>query len=296
MLASEVDAPFSRPGWVFEEKYDGYRVIAYKEGARATLVSRSGGDCGERFPDLLASVSRLPVRTAAIDGEAVALDDDLVSNFERLQKGSAPVLFAVFDCLWLDGRDLRDEPLSVRRAVLEDLVEGSDRLFPARRLAADGIEAHREARGRGFEGVMGKDESSPYREGRSRSWLKVKIKQGEELVVAGFTPGRGARSHFGALLLGAWDDRGLRYVGKVGTGFDERTLAALAARLRPLVVDRPPFVDPPREPGATWVEPRLVAQVAFVEWTFDGRLRQPVFLGLRDDKAPRECRLPERFR
>lgn len=296
MLATEVATPFSRPGWVFEEKYDGYRVIAYKEGPRVTLVSRNGGDCGERFADLVASFARLPARTAVLDGEAVALDEHLVSSFERLQKGSAPVLFAAFDCLWIDGRDLRDEPLGKRRSALEELVEGSDRAFPARRLGIDGIEAHREARARGLEGVVGKDDASTYREGRSHAWLKVKIKQGEELVVAGFTPGRGARSHFGALLLGAWDDRGLRYVGKVGTGFDERTLAALAARLRPLVVGTPTLVDPPREPGTTWVEPRLVAQVAFAEWTSDGRLRQPVFLGLRDDKESRDCRLPERFR
>ena len=296
MLATEVSAPIARPGWVFEEKYDGYRVVAYKEGPRATLVSRNGRDCGERFPELAASVARLPARSAAIDGEAVALDEDLVSSFERLQKGSAPVLFAAFDCLWLDGRDLRDEPLRVRREALERLVEGSDRVFAARRLAGDGIEAHLEARARGIEGLVGKDDGSAYRPGRSRSWLKVKIKQGEELVVAGFTPGRGGRSHFGALLLGAYDARGLRYVGKVGTGFDGATLSALAARLRSLAVDRAPFLDPPDEPGTTWVEPRLVAQVRFAEWTSDGRLRQPAFLGLRDDKDPRDCRLPERFR
>ncbi|MFM7142030.1 MAG: non-homologous end-joining DNA ligase [Alphaproteobacteria bacterium] len=296
MLATEVDAPFTRAGWVFEEKYDGYRVIAYKEGARATLTSRNGRDCGDRFPEILASVARLPARTAAIDGEAVVLDEHLVSRFESLQKKSAPVLFAAFDCLWLDGRDLREEPLRDRRAALEKLVEGSDRVFPARRLPDDGVEAHRNALARGIEGLVGKDEASAYRSGRSRSWLKVKIKQGEEFVVGGFTPGRGGRTHFGSLLLGAFDARGLRYVGRVGTGFDERTLAAIASLLRPLVVDRPAFVDPPREPGATWVEPRFVAQVAFAEWTSEGRLRQPAFLGLRDDKDPRDCLLPERLR
>ena len=296
MLATEVDAAFSRPGWVFEEKYDGYRVIAWKEGGRTALVSRNGLDCGDRFPEVAASVARLPARTAAIDGEAVVLDESLVSSFEGLQKRSGPVLFAAFDCLWLDGRDLREEPLRVRREVLERLVEGSDRIFPARRLAGDGIEAHREAHARGLEGLVAKDEQAPYRSGRSRSWVKVKIKQGEEFVVAGFTAGRGARTHFGSLLLGAFDEAGLRYVGRVGTGFDERTLAEVAARLRPLIVERSAFVDPPREPGTTWVEPRLVAQVAFAEWTSDGRLRQPAFLGLRDDKDPRECRRPRHAR
>ena len=296
MLATEVDAAFHRPGWVWEEKYDGYRVLAYKEGPYATLLSRNGRDCGARFADLVASVVRLPVRSLALDGEAVAFDEHLVSSFERLQKSSAPVLLAVFDCLWCDGRDLRDAPLRERRALLEEILEGSDRLFPARRLADGGFTAYRDAQSRGFEGVVAKDAEAPYRPGRSRAWLKIKIKQGAELVIAGFTPGRGGRAHFGALLLGAWAGERLHYVGKVGTGFDESTLADLAARFRPLLSPRSPLVDPPREPGVTWLEPRLVAQVAFAEWTSDGRLRQPAFLGLRDDMDARDCPLPERFR
>ena len=157
-----------------------------------------------------------------------------------------------------------------------------------------GLAAYRTARRRGFEGLVAKDDAAPYEEGRSRRWLKVKVHQEEELVIGGFTSPRGSRRHLGALLLGAYRGRRLVFVGKVGTGFTESTLGALAKALRPLMREAAPFADPPREKGAVWVSPRLVAQIAFQEWTADWKLRQPVFLGLRDDKKPLECVLPER--
>ncbi|HEY7575839.1 MAG TPA: non-homologous end-joining DNA ligase [Thermoanaerobaculia bacterium] len=293
MLATLVEEPFHRPGWVYEEKYDGYRILAYKEGDRVTLLSRNAKDRTESFADVARAVAGLPDRTLLLDGEAVAFDDRLVSRFQLLQQGEVPVVFAVFDCLYRNGKDLRDEPLRTRRREVEAAVGRADRLFASRRLGNNGLAAFALARKRGFEGMVGKDDASPYREGRSTHWLKVKAKQEEEFVIGGYTQPAGTRSHFGALLLGAHRNSDLVYVGSVGTGFSEKTLAALHRGFRSLVRKTSPFSEPPRVKGATWLAPKLVAQVAFQEWTDEARLRQPVFLGLRDDKAPEEVRLPK---
>jgi bifunctional non-homologous end joining protein LigD len=296
MLATLVPEPFHAPGWVYEEKYDGYRVLAYKEGSRVTLVSRNGLDRTDTFADVAAAVAALPDRTLLLDGEVVAFDRARVSRFQLLQRGSAAPTYACFDCLYRNGSDLRKRPLSERRAELEQaLARRSARLFVSRRLAANGRAAYRTAKRRGFEGLVAKAEASPYEERRSRYWLKVKVHQEEEFVIGGFTPPRGGRRHIGALLLGAYAGKDLRFVGKVGTGFSEKTLASLAKQLGQFRRSTPPFVDPPREPGATWLEPRAVAQIAFQEWTADGKLRQPVFLVLRDDKRASEVRLPKDF-
>lgn len=296
MLATLVPDPFDAPGWTYEEKYDGYRVLAYKEGERVTLYSRNGNDRTGTFASAAADVGRLRDRTLLLDGELVAFDRRKVSRFQLLQRGDVTQAYAVFDCLYRNGKDLRRLPLSGRRAELETVLgRESASLFASRRLAKDGIAAYRIARRRGFEGLVAKDLSSVYEEGRSRKWLKVKVHQEEEFVIGGFSPPRGGRRHLGALLLGAYAGRELRFVGKVGTGFSEKTLASLAKTLAPMAVDRSPFADPPREPGATWVAPRAVAQIAFQEWTADGKLRQPVYLGLRDDKKPREVKLPAEF-
>jgi bifunctional non-homologous end joining protein LigD len=292
MLATLVEAPFHRPGWVYEEKYDGYRILAYKEGSRVTLLSRNGKDRTESFSDVAEAIATLPDRALLLDGEAVAFDRRLVSRFQLLQQGEVPVVYAVFDCLYRKGRDLRREPLAVRRAALEEAIGETDRLFASRRLGANGLKAFAAARRLGFEGMVGKNAAAPYIEGRSTEWLKVKAKKEEEFVIGGYTPPAGTRTHFGALLMGAYDDGKLRYVGKVGTGYDQKTLSSLHRLFQPLVRKAPPFADPPREKGAVWLAPRLVAQVAFQEWTHDGRLRQPVYLGLRDDKAAQEVVLP----
>lgn len=295
MLATLVEEPFHRPGWVYEEKYDGYRILACKEGQRVTLLSRNGKDRTERFSHAAAAVAGLRDRTLLLDGEAVAFDSRLVSRFQLLQQGKVPVVFAVFDCLYRQGRDLREEPLQNRRAEIEDAIGGTERLFAARRLDANGFKAFALAKKQGFEGMVGKNNASIYRSGRSTEWLKVKSKQQEEFVVGGYTPPAGTRSHFGALLLGAYRGKALRYVGSVGTGFTRKALETLHRGFRRRVRPTPPFEDPPRVKGATWLEPRLVAQVAFQEWTEEGRLRQPVFLGLRDDKKSNEVFLPKRF-
>lgn len=295
MLATRVPEPFHRPGWVYEEKYDGFRIVAYKEGSRVTLLSRNHKDRTASFREIAEAVARLPARSLCLDGEVACFDAKLVSRFELMQQGGAPRLFAVFDCLWRDGVDLRREPLPVRRAALGEVIDGNDRLFPSRRLGTNGLAAYRRAVGAGYEGLIAKDARAPYVEGRSACWLKVKVREEEELVIAGYTAPEGSRWYFGALLLGAYRGPELVFVGRVGTGFDHRALKTLHDRFRKLVVAESPFADLKRLKGATWLRPRLVAQVAFHEWTSDAKLRAPVYLGLRDDKSPRECVLPARF-
>ena len=292
MLATLVRKPFHKPGWIYEEKYDGYRILAYKEGDRVTLLSRNGNDRTATYASVARAVQKLRARTLLLDGEVVAFDKQGISRFQLLQEGSAPTAYAVFDCLYNDGRDLRHDPLETRRPIAESAIGKADILMISHRLADNGREAFKTAKKKGYEGVVAKDLSSPYIEGRSSKWLKVKVHQEEEMVIAGFTKPEGSRPHFGALLLGAYENGNLRYVGKVGTGFNENTLAALYQKFKPLVQSKTPFVDPPREKGVTYLKPKLVAQISFQEWTADRKLRQPVFLGLRDDKRPEEVLLP----
>jgi bifunctional non-homologous end joining protein LigD len=197
-------------------------------------------------------------------------------------------VFAIFDCLERDGVSLVRRPLAERRRVLEGLVPaGRGVLMRSRRLPGGGLRAYRIARAKGWEGIIAKDDVSPYEPGRhSGAWLKVKCRKESEFVIGGYTAPAGRRRHLGALLVGLYDDGALRFVGKVGTGFSDRTLAELAGKLEPLCTGTPPFQHAPREGAATWVRPDLIAQVAFAEWTADGELRQPAYLGLRQDKAP----------
>jgi bifunctional non-homologous end joining protein LigD len=293
MLATLVAEPFHRPGWVYEEKYDGYRILAFKQGAAVSLRSRNALEKAAMFPSIAAAVQKLEPATAVLDGEVVALDPRRVSRFTLLQRGADALVYAAFDCLYLNGRDLRSAPLATRRAALEQAIAGSAAIFAARRLGRDGFRAYERARRLGLEGIIGKDPEAPYSPGRSTHWLKVKVRQEEELVIGGYTPPTGARTHFGALLLGAYAGKELRFVGKVGTGFTAHTLRDLYRRFQPLVRATTPFTGPVPRGEVTWLAPKLVAQVAFQEWTRDQRLRQPAFLGLRDDKSPAECRLPE---
>jgi len=297
MLATLVREPFDAPGWVFEEKYDGFRILAYKEGKNVTLLSRNAKDRTGSFPVIAKAVAALRADTALLDGEAVSFDRHNVSRFQLLQNQESEPRYAAFDCLYLDGRDLRAEPLKVRRQALEDLVGKNAgkqaELFVSARLSRNGLDAYRVAQRKGFEGAVAKDESSPYIQGRSDRWRKFKVHQEDEFVILGYTAPGGSRQHFGALLLGAYGRKGLQYVGKVGTGFSTTTLASLFRKFQPLVRKTPPLDDPPREKNVTYLAPRLVAQIAYGEWTNDWKLRQPVFLGLRDDKPASEVTLPE---
>jgi bifunctional non-homologous end joining protein LigD len=288
MLATLVPNPFHKPNWVYEEKYDGIRILAYKEGQEISLITRNDVNRTNDFPKIATAISGLKASTLLLDGEVVIFDERGVSRFQLLQRRSGDAKYALFDCLFVNGRDLRSAPLSVRRENLESAVKFGNVLLLSARLAENGFEAFRVSQRRGFEGVVAKDASSPYVEGRSRYWLKVKVRQEEEFIIGGYTPPAGSRKHFGALLLGANEQGVLRYVGKVGTGFDETILGSLFRKFQPLKRQESPFVPPPRIKNATFLSPKLVAQISFTEWTRDGKLRQPVFLGLREDKSPKE--------
>ena len=292
MLATLVAEPFDKPGWVYEEKYDGDRMLAHKEGARVRLLSRNGRDNTVRFAKIAAAIARLRPATLLLDGEVVVFDREGVSRFQLLQQDSSAAVFVVFDCLYVDGKDLRGEPLAARRAALEQVVSSRGVLRLSHRLAANGLAAYRLAKRSGYEGLVAKDLSSGYLGKRSRSWLKVKVHQQDEFVIVGYTSPEGARQYFGALLLGAYEHGTLHYVGKVGTGFDGKTLAALYNQFQPLISRKSPLADPPRAHDITYLRPQLVAQISYQELTRDRKLRQPVYLGLRDDKRAREVTLP----
>jgi bifunctional non-homologous end joining protein LigD len=291
MLARLVAEPFHQPGWAYEEKYDGFRILAYKEGAKVTLRSRNDLDRTRSYPEIAAAIGKHPARTLLLDGEAVAFDSQGISRFQLLQQGR-PAAYAVFDLLYENGNDLRKEPLSTRRNRLEAVVPKSTKILLSRRLAENGFEAYRIAKQKAFEGLVAKDLSSPYVEGRSNKWLKVKVKQEDEFIIVGYTAPSGAREYFGAILLGAYKGKDLVYVGKVGTGFSRSRLASLFREFRPLVRKTTPLANPPREKDVTYLQPKLVGQIAYEEWTADGKLRQPVFLGLREDKKADEVVLP----
>ena len=292
MKAVLSDTPFSDPDWIFERKLDGIRCLAIRTGGEVQLMSRTARRMNDQFPELVEALERQPTRDFIADGEIVAFAGGITS-FARLQQRArrrVPVLLYVFDLPRLGGEDLRPLPLRERKARLRKAFEfsGPVRLNPHRN-GEHGEALFREACEKGLEGVIAKKADSPYRGGRSRDWLKLKCHAEQELVVGGFTAPKGSRSDFGALLVGYNENGGLRYAGKVGTGFDQATLRELGARMRELEEDSSPF-EPfkPVPPGTHWVRPELVAQVGFAEWTRDGRLRHPRFIGLRDDKPAAE--------
>ncbi len=290
MLATLVHAPFTRANWIFEEKYDGVRILAYKEGSRVTLISRNAIDRTEHYPEIARAVLALKPETLLLDGEVVVFDAKGVSRFQMLQQRKGKPEYAIFDCLYRDGKDLRREPLASRRGVLEGLTRLDPSLRISAKLDPDGLRAFRIASRRGLEGVVGKNLQSVYENRRSREWLKVKVHHEQEFVIGGFTKPKSTRLDFGALLLGVYDRKGLHYVGKVGTGFDDKTLKNLRKKFQPIIQANSPFEKLPKESDATFLKPELVAQISFTEWTKDGKLRHPVYLGLRDDKKAKEVR------
>lgn len=309
-LATRSNAAPSGDGWLHEIKFDGYRLIARVEGRAIRLFSRNGKDWTARFPSLVEVLADLEIGEALLDGELVALQPDGTSSFRLLQEAlsanrTAGLIYEVFDLLYLDGYDLSEVELEGRKRLLRDL------------LASRGVLSHRgqvryvhhfEGRGEalfdevcqlGLEGIMSKRRTSHYRSGRSADWLKIKCVQQGEFVVGGFTDPSNARIGFGALLLGAYDDRDeLRYIGSVGTGFSAQRLRSLYQLLRELEMETPPFAFSPSLEmvrGAHWVKPELVADIEFTEWTRDGVLRHPVFRGLREDRNPTEIMLATEF-
>jgi bifunctional non-homologous end joining protein LigD len=293
MKAVLTDAPFDDPGWIFERKLDGVRCLAHRDdGAAVRLLSRTDRDTTAQFPEVAAALDAQRTRDFVVDGELVAFEGG-VTSFSRLQRRGrerVSVFLYVFDLLRHDGRDVRGLPLRERKALLRRALSfgGPLRLAPHRN--EHGVELFHEACRQGLEGLIAKRADSPYRSGdRSRDWLKLKCHAEQELVIGGFTAPKGSRTEFGALLVGYNENGALRYAGKVGTGFDQATLRTLGARMRELEQDESPF-EPfkPIPPSTRWVRPELVAQVGFAEWTRDGRLRHPRYIGLREDKPAAE--------
>jgi bifunctional non-homologous end joining protein LigD len=293
MKAVLTDEPFDDPGWIFERKLDGIRCMAHRDGGGPVrLVSRTDKDMTGQFPDVAEALEAQPVDDFVVDGEIVAFQDGITS-FSRLQRRArerVSVFLYVFDLLRHEGHDVRDLPLRERKALLRKALKFGGRVRYSPHRNEHGTKLFREACRQRLEGLIAKRADSPYRSAaRSRDWLKLKCHFEQELVIGGFTAPQGSRTDFGALLVGYYEDGRLRYAGKVGTGFDHATLETLGRRLREVEREDPPFADVHPVPrGTHWVEPELVAQIGFSEWTRDGRLRHPRYLGLRDDKPARE--------
>lgn len=296
MLTTLIDAPFDDPDWLFELKWDGYRAIAVVEKDDVTLTSRNAKDLLGQFPEMKSLAKAFRSLPVVVDGELCVLDAHGRPDFQALQgrdkpirghtrKKPSPVTFVVFDLLYADGRDLRERPLEERKRLLEQLVVPDRGVMYSKHWLAKGEELFALAQRRGLEGIVGKLRTSPYRSVRSREWVKIKAKRRQELVIGGWTEPRGSRKEFGSLLVGVYDGSRFVYAGHVGTGFDAARLRDLMARMKPLERKSPPFVDPPKPNApAHWVRPELVCEIAFAEWTREGILRQPVYLGLRADK------------
>ncbi|MCJ1886991.1 DNA ligase D [Pseudomonas sp. LA21] len=296
-LATLVDAP--PPGeWRYEIKIDGYRILARLQGGRVRLLTRNGHDWSARLPQLCQALAKLDVESAWLDGEILVMDEEGRPDFQRLQNAfeaelSEPIHYTLFDLLWLDGEDFRDKPLEQRREALQGLLRDnpSERLRYSEDFTDDPRSILDSACRLGLEGLIGKRAGSRYVERRSRDWIKLKCKRRQEFVIVGYSEPKGARAHFGALLLGLHDDTGeLRYAGRVGTGFSTASLESIHRQLQPLQRKTCPLVAPPRGAdarGVTWLRPELLCEVAFAEITREGLVRQAVFHGLRTDKPAR---------
>lgn len=298
MLAVLTDRRFSDPGWIYERKLDGERVVAFRDADRVRLMTRNRNEVSDTYPELAEALAEQPVQDFVADGEVVAFDG-AVSSFSRLQgrmqikdadaarESGIAVYLYLFDLMHLAGHDLTGLPLRQRKAALVEAIKFDDPLRYTPHRNESGEAFFKEACRKGWEGLIAKDADAVYSQGRSRNWLKFKCAHGQELVIGGFTEPKGTRKGFGALLLGYYEDDELRYAGKVGTGFDEAFLMDFRQTLEEHRRDTSPFDGPVKE-DAIWVQPELVAQIGFTEWTDAGRLRHPRFEGLRRDKPARD--------
>jgi bifunctional non-homologous end joining protein LigD len=314
MLATPTGKAFDDPDWLFEIKWDGYRAVAFIEDGRVRLVSRNQNDLTAQFPELGSLPQFVKAQRAILDGEIVALDEEGRPSFSLMQQRTGfqpgkrrltrregvPVIYYAFDLLYLDGFDLRRVALEQRKQLLKERINVGEVIQFSDHYGERGLDLLEAAKQRGLEGIVAKKRSSAYEERRSRDWLKIKITQRQECVIGGYTDPEGSREYFGALVLGLYDQQGrLIHVGQVGTGFDQKLLKEMFARLQPLKTKENPFYA---EIGGLrkvqFVRPELVAEIKFAEWTHETaeggvKLRAPVFMGLRDDKLAEECRLEE---
>lgn len=318
MLATSIDEPFDGDGWLFEIKWDGYRAITFIENGKARLVSRNQNELTPRYPELKDLPQFIKAKTAILDGEVVALDEEGRASFSLMQQrtgfrpggrrgatnADVPVLYYAFDLLYLDGYDLRNLPLEERKKKLAAIIVAGDNLRYSDHYEKQGKALFEIARQKGLEGILAKKRDSIYTERRSSEWLKIKIRHTLEAVIGGFTEPEGSRAHFGSIVLGLYDKQGrLIHVGQAGSGFNQKSLDEIWKLLKKRETKQNPFygeVEALRK--VYWVKPELVAEIEYAEWT-DGavngsgpKLRAPVFLGLRDDKKPKECLLENELR
>jgi len=315
MLAESIAQPFDGAEWLFEIKWDGYRAIAFIENGKVRLVSRNQNDLSARYPELKDMARLIKAKTAILDGEVVALDEEGKASFSLMQQrtgfrpggrraaGNAdvPVIYYAFDLLYLDGYDWRRVPLEERKRKLASMVVAGEAVRYSDHYEERGKALFEIARKKGLEGIVAKRRASCYEERRSSDWLKIKIRHRLEAVIGGYTETKGSRTHFGSLVLGLYDKHGrLIHVGQAGSGFNQKSLGEISKVLEKLGIKKNPFfgdVDALRK--VSFVKPELVAEIEFAEWTggttagSGPKLRAPVFLGLRDDKNPRECLLEE---
>ena len=292
MLATLTDAPFDDKGWVFEDKYDGFRIVATIEGGLVTLYSRNGKIISDSYIAVAKALEGVKGE-AVIDGELVALDENGVSHFQLLQNAlrhEARLLYCAFDLMFQDGHDLRGFTLLERKKRLKSILPRHKLIEFSRHRKKSGREFFEEAERKGLEGIMAKRADSQYLSGaRTYNWLKIKTSKRQEVVIAGFTAPRRTRPHFGALVLALREGKEWRFIGHVGTGFNHETLKELHGKLIKLKMAASPFPKKVRgEAVTTWVKPTLVAEVKFTEWTNSGEMRHPVYLGLRADKRAEE--------
>ena len=310
MKAKLMEKPPTTGDWIYELKFDGIRLIASKDDQKVSLFSRNQNDLSARFPEIVDAVENLSADECVVDGEVVALDEEGRSSFQLLQaremeERKSSVYFYAFDLLQRDGKGLVSLPLEARKNLLEKLCAGigDPRIRYSGAIGGDANQLLREVQRRGLEGIIGKLRNSVYEPGRrSGAWIKLKCVNEQEFVIGGYTPPQGARKHFGAILVGYYKDRDLVFAGKAGTGFTTKSLAALHKKFRGEERADCPFIDLPSKQNGQWVlgitpsmmkkihwiNPKFVAEIKFAEWTRDGKLRAPVFMGLREDKKPGE--------
>jgi bifunctional non-homologous end joining protein LigD len=303
MLATLVDEPFSDPEWIFETKWDGFRSICFIRNGDVRFVSRNQIEMTPQYPELAKVGKQVSAREAILDGEIVALDKDgmprfqLLQNKLRIRSGSyapartAQIIYFVFDLLYVDGYDLRNCTVVERKKTLAKILQPAKFIKLSEHVEGEGVAFFREIEKFHLEGMIAKRADSKYLPRRSSDWLKVKTIMRAEVVVAGYTQPRATRSHFGSLVCGLYRGNELHYVAHTGGGFNEKLLSSIYKLMQPLRIDKSAFVKPPKtnEP-VQWIKPKLVAEIKFSEWTADNRLRQPIFVGLREDKDPKDCR------
>jgi bifunctional non-homologous end joining protein LigD len=293
MLAVLSDEPFDNENWLFEIKWDGYRTIAEIENGNVNIYSRNNISFNDKFAPIAGSLKRIKY-DVILDGEVVSVDENGISKFQLLQNyqktGKGNLLYYVFDIIYLDGRDLKNLPLIKRKEILKKILPEIPDIKFSDHVEREGKAFYRIAEEKKLEGILAKNNKSRYQlNKRSKDWLKLKIKKQQEAIICGFTKPKGSRKNIGALVLGAYNEDELIYIGHSGGGFTEDTLEKLRKRLEPLIVKTSPFAEIPKtNTPATWVEPKLVCEVSFSEWTEEGLMRHPVYLGLREDKNPYE--------